>query len=95
MVPDLATPKRVHVVAVGGAAMSAIAYILQASGHIVSGSDEAPSPILERLRAMGCVIWVGHHAEHVRGSDLVVISTAVQASNPERAARGPPSCPHE
>ena len=86
MVPDLATPKRVHVVAVGGAAMSAIAYILQASGHIVSGSDEAPSPILERLRAMGCVIWVGHHAEHVRGSDLVVISTAVQASNPERAA---------
>lgn len=86
MVPDLATPKRVHVVAAGGAAMSAIAHILRALGHEVSGSDQASSPILDRLRAIGCTIWVGHDAEHVRGVDLVVISTAVQPSNPERIA---------
>ena len=49
---DLATPRRVHVVGVGGAGMSAIAEVLVAQGHRVSGSDLAPSPVLERLAAL-------------------------------------------
>ena len=83
MVPDLSVPRRVHVVAVGGAAMSAIAHILAMSGHTVSGSDQVDSPILDRLRADGCTIWVGHDAAHVAGADLVAISTAVKPGNPE------------
>ena len=83
MVPDLSVPRHVHIVAVGGAAMSAVAHILAVSGHRVTGSDLADSPILDRLRADGCAIWVGHDADHITGADLVAISTAVRPGNPE------------
>ncbi len=36
---DLSRPRRVHVVGAGGAGMSAIASVLAAMGHIVTGSD--------------------------------------------------------
>ena len=80
---DLSTPKHVHVIAIGGAAMSAIAHILVMSGHRVTGSDAADSPILDRLREEGCEVWVGHDAAHIAGADLVTVSTAVKAGNVE------------
>ena len=49
--PDLGTPRRVHVVGVGGAGMSAIAQVLRAMGHQVTGSDLKDSPLAERLRS--------------------------------------------
>ena len=85
---DLTTPQRVHVVGVGGAGMSAIATVLAAMGHRVSGSDLRSSPGLERLRAAGVEVVVGHRAENVGDVDAITISTAVPASNPEvQAAR--------
>jgi UDP-N-acetylmuramate--alanine ligase len=81
--PDLSTPKRIHVVAVGGVVMNVIARVLAKMGHTVSGSDVAESPVLDRLRAAGIAVSVGHVAENVRGADLVAASTAVPASNPE------------
>ncbi len=48
---DLSRPRRVHVVGAGGAGMSAIASVLAAMGHVVTGSDLKSSPALERL---GC-----------------------------------------
>ena len=36
---DLGRPRRIHIVGVGGAGMSAIASVLAAMGHQVSGSD--------------------------------------------------------
>ncbi len=83
MIPDLATPLHVHIIAIGGAAMSAIAHILVTSGHRVTGSDAADSPLLERLRSEGCTVWVGHDAAHVTGADLVTFSTAVKVGNVE------------
>ena len=50
MVPDLSLRQRVHIIAIGGAAMSAIAHILIADGHVVSGSDQADSPLFAPLR---------------------------------------------
>lgn len=64
--------------------MSAIAHILNQDGHRVSGSDQADSPLLDRLRADGCDVWVGHDASRLpMDLDLVTISTAVTAGNPE------------
>jgi UDP-N-acetylmuramate--alanine ligase len=83
MVPDLSQPQRIHIVAIGGAAMSAIAHILVVGGNTVSGSDQADSTILSKLRANGCSIAVGHDPEAVNGADLVVISTAVKPGNVE------------
>jgi UDP-N-acetylmuramate--alanine ligase len=85
---DLGTPLRVHVVGAGGAGMSAIATILATMGHRVSGSDLKASAGLERLRAAGVAVTVGHDAANVEDVDLVAVSTAIPPSNPElRAAR--------
>ena len=83
MVPDVSHPQRIHVIAIGGAAMSAIAHILVVGGHTVSGSDQADSVLLDTLRGQGCTVTVGHDAELVRDADLVVISTAVKPGNVE------------
>jgi UDP-N-acetylmuramate--alanine ligase len=83
---DLARPQRIHVVAIGGAAMNAIAAVLVAMGHDVSGSDLVDSPRLDRLRAAGVTVSIGHAAEHVKGADIVAVSTVIPATNPEVAA---------
>ncbi|MDQ1532240.1 MAG: UDP-N-acetylmuramate--alanine ligase, partial [Actinomycetota bacterium] len=81
---DLDAPRTVHVVAIGGAGMSAIARYLHALGHTVSGSDQRESKLLERLAAEGITIFVGHRAEQVPvDCDAVAISTAVRETNPE------------
>jgi len=76
-------PQHVHFVGIGGIGMSGLADVLLELGYRVSGSDLKFSPITERLAANGAVIFQGHKAENVAGSKAVVISSAVQADNPE------------
>src|SRR5215210_1031615 len=83
---DLSTPRRVHVVGVGGAGMSAIALVLRAMGHAVSGSDAVDGPVLDRLRAAGVAVGVGSDPDRVAGVDALAASTAVPADDPELAA---------
>src|SRR4051794_1699614 len=83
---DISRPQRVHVVAIGGAAMNARGLILEAMGHRVTGGDIADSPLVERLRAHGIEVAIGHDAAHVAGADIVAISTAVGPDNPEVVA---------
>lgn len=84
---DLRTPKSIHVVGVGGAGMSAIASVLAAMGHRVSGSDLKESAGLERLRAEGVDVAIGHDPVHLRADlDFVTISTAIPERNPEVVA---------
>ena len=70
-------------VGIGGAGMSAIAEILLDRGLEVSGSDAAPSAVLDRLRTAGANVHVGHAAGQVGPADLLVVSSAVPADNPE------------
>jgi UDP-N-acetylmuramate--alanine ligase len=85
---DLSSPRRVHIVGIGGAGMSAIATVLARMGHRVTGSDLKESRGLERLRLLGVRADVGHRGENVPAdADAVVASTAIPDSNPEvRAA---------
>ena len=69
--PDLSQPIHVHVVGAGGAGMSAIATVLAAMGHTVTGSDLKASPVIDRLKAAGLEVMVGHAAENVGDADLV------------------------
>jgi UDP-N-acetylmuramate--alanine ligase len=80
---DLSRPRRVHVVGAGGAGMSAIASVLAAMGHVVTGSDLKTSPGLERLGASGVEVFVGHDATHVARAEVVAVSTAIPDTNPE------------
>jgi UDP-N-acetylmuramate--alanine ligase len=66
--------------------MSAIAHVLQAMGHTVSGSDLKVSPVAERLRSHGITVVVGHRAENLHGVEAVTYSPAVGLENPELAA---------
>jgi len=79
---------RVHVVGIGGAGMSAIALVLRAMGHRVSGSDLKDSPVVERLRSHGITVAIGHRPEHVDGAEVVTYSPAVQPDNVELVAAG-------
>jgi UDP-N-acetylmuramate--alanine ligase len=83
---DLRFPKRIHIVGIGGAGMSAIAVVLRAMGHTVSGSDLKESPVAVRLRSQGIAVAVGHRAENVGSVDAITFSPAVAPTNPEIAA---------
>jgi len=74
---------RVHFTGIGGAGMSGIARILLARGVPVSGTDAAPSELLDELAALGAQVRVGHSAASVAGADTLVVSTAIRPGNPE------------
>ncbi|MCS2610038.1 UDP-N-acetylmuramate--L-alanine ligase [Halomonas dongshanensis] len=75
--------RRIHFVGIGGAGMCGIAEVLANQGYRVSGSDLKASSVLDRLRECGVDIALGHAAEHVEGADVVVVSSAIDATNPE------------
>ncbi len=75
-----------HFVGIGGIGMSGIAEVLHNLGYTVQGSDIAESANVKRLRAQGLHVAIGHAAENVRGVNVVVISSAVKADNPEVVA---------
>ncbi|MEJ7825131.1 MAG: UDP-N-acetylmuramate--L-alanine ligase [Solirubrobacteraceae bacterium] len=79
--------RRLHFVGLGGAGMSGLALIARRLGATVSGSDQADSPYLARVRAAGIAAAIGHDAANVPdGGDVeLVVSTAIGVENPERA----------
>jgi len=78
-----AKAQRVHFIGIGGIGMSSIAEILLNLGYPVSGSDLKRSPVTERLCSLGATIFEGHAAANVVGASVVVVSSAVNETNPE------------
>ena len=82
------TGRELHFVGIGGAGMSALAAIASARGASVTGSDRNESPYLERLRGAGVEPTIGHDEASVPATAEVVVSSAIDESNPEiRIAR--------
>jgi len=73
----------IHFVGIGGAGMAGIAEVLLNLGYSVRGSDLKLSPVTERLRGLGAQVSEGHAAENLGEADVVVVSSAVAADNPE------------
>ena len=73
----------IHFVGVGGSGMSGIAEVLVNLNYSVSGSDINDGPVTQRLRDAGINVVIGHHLDNIQGSDVVVVSTAIDRSNPE------------
>jgi UDP-N-acetylmuramate--alanine ligase len=80
---DAGVSRRVHVVGAGGAGMSAIASVLAAMGHAVTGCDLKRSAALERLAAGGVRVFVGHDAAHLENADVLAVSRAVPETTAE------------
>jgi UDP-N-acetylmuramate--alanine ligase len=77
--------QRIHFVGIGGIGMSGIAEVLLNLGYKVSGSDLRESAVTDRLKKFGAIIFEGHRAENIHGSEVVVTSSAISKANPEVA----------
>src|SRR5690606_41970335 len=83
----------IHFVGVGGIGMSGIAAVMKNLGYEVTGSDAKDGANIERLRAQGIQVTIGHKAENAAHAGVVVISSAIKAGNTEvdaARARGAP-----
>jgi UDP-N-acetylenolpyruvoylglucosamine reductase len=82
--------RRVHFIGIGGIGMSALAFILAARGHHISGSDANESEILQRLRKTGVLCALGHDENYLQllesGAEAVIFGSAIAPDNPEFAA---------
>lgn len=76
----------VHFVGIGGSGMSGIAEVMLSLGYAVQGSDLKPNKQTRRLETQGATVFIGHAAENIRDADAVVVSSAVDETNPEVAA---------
>ncbi|HEX9284227.1 MAG TPA: UDP-N-acetylmuramate--L-alanine ligase [Nitrospirales bacterium] len=75
--------QHIHFVGIGGAGMSGIAEVLLTLGYHVSGSDLQESETVQRIRALGGTVFIGHDASNVGAAQVVVVSSAVSPTNPE------------
>jgi UDP-N-acetylmuramate--alanine ligase len=72
-----------HFVGIGGIGMSGLAKIALERGHVVSGSDISPSPLLDLLQQKGAAISIGHEKRNMPEGATLVYSTDISADNPE------------
>ena len=77
--------KRAHLVGIGGVSMCPLAEVLRHMGLEVQGSDMREGPAVEHLRSLGISVAIGHNAENLDHSDLVIRTAAVHDDNPEIA----------
>jgi UDP-N-acetylmuramate--alanine ligase len=76
----------IHFIGIGGAGMGGIAEVLHNLGFTVTGSDLHDGRVTRRLRDLGVRVAIGHAEAHLAGAEVVVVSTAVPADNPELVA---------
>ncbi len=84
--PEMRRIRRIHFVGIGGAGMCGIAEVLLNLGYEVSGSDLKRSAVTDRLESFGARIDIGHRPENLQSADVLVVSSAINTSNPEVAA---------
>ncbi|STY61706.1 UDP-N-acetylmuramate--L-alanine ligase [Mannheimia haemolytica] len=83
LVPEMRRVSQIHFIGIGGAGMSGIAEVLLNEGYQISGSDIADGAVTQRLSAAGAKVFIGHQAENIAGASVVVVSTAIDETNPE------------
>lgn len=86
MIKRMRRINRVHFVGIGGSGMSGIAEVMLSLGYQIQGSDLNSNTQVKRLEAQGAKIFIGHDQSNVADADAVVVSSAVDESNPEVVA---------
>jgi UDP-N-acetylmuramate: L-alanyl-gamma-D-glutamyl-meso-diaminopimelate ligase len=74
-----------HLIGICGTAMAALAGMLQARGHRVTGSDEnVYPPMSTMLASLGISVMQGYAPEHLEPTpDCVIVGNAIPRGNPE------------
>ncbi|MBM4311971.1 MAG: UDP-N-acetylmuramate--alanine ligase [Deltaproteobacteria bacterium] len=83
-------PKKYYFSGIGGSGMSALAQILRARGHRVSGSDRTHDrggnrSVFKKLAKQGIVLLPQKGASVSADVDFLVVSSAIEPSSPERS----------
>lgn len=78
--------QRIHFVGIGGSGMGGIAEVLVNLGYGVQGSDLKSNAVTRRLESLGAHVVYRHAASNIAGADVLVVSSAVSADNPELVA---------
>ena len=86
MIKKMRRIHNVHFVGIGGSGMSGIAEVMLSLGYAVQGSDLKSNKQTKRLEGLGATVFIGHAANNIRDADAVVVSSAVDETNPEVAA---------
>ena len=86
MIKKMRRIHQVHFVGIGGSGMSGIAEVMLSLGYGVQGSDLKPNKQTKRLEKQGATVFIGHAADNIRNADAVVVSSAVDETNPEVVA---------
>jgi len=86
--PEIGT---LHFIGIGGIGMSGIAEALAVLGYDIQGSDISENYNVDRLRARGLTVKIGHMAENLQTAGekfpgAVVVSSAIKQDNPELMA---------
>ena len=80
--------RNIHFTGIGGAGMSGIAEVFHNLNYHITGSDIAENAMVRHLRSIGVEVAIGHQADNVTDAHVVVVSSAIDADNPEvEAAR--------
>ena len=82
-IPEMRRINTIHFVGIGGAGMCGIAEVLYNQGYQITGSDIKDSAVTKRLTSLGMTIFIGHDAKNVADADVIVVSSAIDKSNPE------------
>lgn len=83
LIPEMRRMHHIHFVGIGGSGMCGIAEVLHNQGYKISGSDLRHSLVTKRLENIGIEVFIGHQASNLEGADALVVSTAINADNPE------------
>jgi UDP-N-acetylmuramate--alanine ligase len=75
--------RSIHFIGIGGVGMSGIAEVLLDHGFAITGSDLKENEYTRHLAGKGARIFIGHRADNITDSDVVVFSSAVPKDNPE------------
>ncbi len=82
-IPEMRRINTIHFVGIGGAGMCGIAEVLYNQGYQITGSDIKDSAVTKRLTSLGMTIFIGHDAKNVADADVIVVSSAIDKTNPE------------
>ncbi len=76
----------VHFVGIGGIGMSGIAEVMHNLGYKVQGSDISANANVMRLQSLGIDVMIGQSEKNVANANVLVVSSAIKADNPEVVA---------
>ncbi len=82
-IPEMRRIQHLHFVGIGGSGMCGIAEVMNNQGYKISGSDINQSVVTQRLARIGIEIFIGHDSKNIANADVIVVSSAIDRSNPE------------